>query len=717
MNSLHDIEQDRALALVIREVSQFTGTDFLNELTTRLAELLGAQYVYIARLTDDLHSAEVIAGWERGARARHFVYSLKDTPCDSLTVDGVCVFNGDIQALFPADIVLAEMDVDAYMGVVLTSNRGEKIGLLNVLFERQILEPDWALSLLELFAVRLSAELERLQHQAELNERVELLQRQNNELLLAEHIYASAREAIVITDANAVVQKVNKAFEAIFAQPAERVIGSAIPLAHLSEIPVTEEQIIPNLGVRSFESWVIAIKDPASDRVQHYVRFSRDVTDSVHSQRLLDFQSKYDESTRLLNRTHFIREVNAKLEALKVSGDIGVFVVLDIDNFKSVNHVFGQDIGDRVIRRFASAARSIMGRGAMAARVGADEFALFITGPDTRNWRSTLDAFRTYLKGGINVAGYTSSITISSGASIFPTDASDVQGLINAATMALSQAKQNGRNTHANFTPAIRKRTERFQQIYNQLSKDGGLSKIYAVYQPIVSLKSGAIVACEALARWDDPLLGHVSPVEFVDVCERTGLVRDLGDVMFHHACAFLAKVRKNTNADLTVSINRSPPEVLDQVDAPQRWANYLSGYGLTPQDMQIEITESLMLSDPEAALRKLSVLSDVGFSLSIDDFGTGYSSLAYINRYPFSVLKIDRSFVADIETDESAMLLVESIINIAKRFALTTVAEGVETQGQMQILRDLGCDRAQGYFFHKPMQEAALFELLTAQP
>lgn len=703
---------------VISEISQFTGADFLNQLSQKLAGLIKAQYVYVVTLDSALENASVIAGYENGQQAKTINYPLENTPCQQLASHGSCAYNLNVQQCFPHDHHLVDMQVHSYIGKVLLNSLGQKIGLVSALYESEIPNPDWAHDVFDLFSVRVTAEVERHLHQLALTEQLLELEQRNREINLSSSILQCAHDGILIADQQQRIRSVNPAFETLFGLNQSQVIGQHLNTDMLELPPIIEEIKSTSGELKQLETNIIGIYENDKDTASFFVKFYRDITEEQRSKAQLRYRSTHDEQTGLLRRQTFLRELESVLEQLGRKDQCGAYIHFDIDNFKSINQFFGHQVADDVAKSFAFALKKHFGVEELICKSGADEISLFVQNKNQTEITDLIRDFREFVREKFSAPGFNGNITFSSGASLFPEDGDRSNTLQSNSALALQRAKSNGRNTQVFFDQQIKQSSERFQSIYKRLSEDGINQRIYPVYQAIVCLDSRKVMAFEALARWKGDEQSRISPQEFVEVCEHTGLIRDLGDKMFKDASEFLCRVRQELGFEqLCLSVNRSPAEILDRNDICEKWLEVLNKNQLSAQDIQIEITENLMINEPEHALRELKKLSQAGFALSIDDFGTGFSSLSYINRYPFSALKIDRSFVADIEHDESSLALVESIINIAKTFSLTTIAEGVETKEQADILQKLGCDKAQGFYFHKPMEADLFFSFLSKNP
>jgi len=427
------------------------------------------------------------------------------------------------------------------------------------------------------------------------------------------------------------------------------------------------------------------------------------------AQQTIAYQACHDQLTSLYNRYEFNRLLTGKLEKWQGGGK-GAFILLDVDNFKSINDSLGHSAGDSLLMQVSSRLKTLLPK-LMLGRMGGDEFALFANIASIEEARQLAREIQQLFNQPFSIAGGVTTATTSVGISCFPDDAKDAKGLYSCADQALYQAKYQGRNTQAVFTEQLRQSTQRQQQVHQHLVEAIEQRRIEVYYQPIVSIQSGEIHYCEALARWFDEQLGQVAPDEFIEVAEFTGQIRPLGAQVLEKACQQIATLNLSRQTPLRVAVNRSPQEFCE--GAIQPMASLLDKYpGLDSNLVCFELTESLMIRDPALANLQLKRLRDQGITLAMDDFGTGYSSLSYLKHYPFDILKIDRSFIADVTGSIDDFVLVKTIVDMAKNFSLTTVAEGVESIEQLELLRDLGCDYAQGYLFSPalPIEQFAAF-------
>lgn len=388
---------------------------------------------------------------------------------------------------------------------------------------------------------------------------------------------------------------------------------------------------------------------------------------------------------------------------------------IDLDGFKPVNESFGYGAGDQLLkevgRRLQGLGRSTDG----LARMAGDEFLMLLDGdPDASAAALVADRVRQALQRPYLLQGKEVRLCCSIGIVLYP-DHGPKGRLIAHADAAMLAAKRAGGNVHCFYEPRMEQDAEAAidmqRDLRDAIESGKGLS---LHYQPKVDARQGRLTGVEALLRWRHPVRGAVSPVEFIPVAERFGLIGALGQWVLDDACRQLHQWRASGRV-MQVAINLSMHQVR-QADLPVRVQEALSRHGVPPSCLTFEVTESAAMEDPQASLRLFERLAAIGVTLSIDDFGTGYSSLSYLRKLPATQLKIDRSFVQDLEQEEDARAIVKAVVRLAHALGLTVVAEGVETSGQHALLRRLGCDELQGYLFGRPMPADELLQWTSGQ-
>jgi diguanylate cyclase (GGDEF)-like protein/PAS domain S-box-containing protein len=434
----------------------------------------------------------------------------------------------------------------------------------------------------------------------------------------------------------------------------------------------------------------------------------------IESEGRLSFLAQFDPLTGLANRALLADRFSQTIVQAKRRGaPLGVLFV-DLDEFKLVNDTLGHAGGDELLKETARRLQLAVRTGDTVARVSGDEFAVVLSDL-ARAEDAALVAQKILdrLSEPFTLLGEEAFVTASIGIAAYPGDGNTAEQLLGAADAAMYRAKQSGRNAYHFFTAEITQRTRARSQVALELRRALERNEFGLVYQPKVDLHTGIPCGAEALLRWHHPQRGVVSPADFVPVLEETGLIVPVGEWVIRRACEDIKVWQSAGLKVLPVAVNLSARQFRQQyLDA--RIRSLVHAGGVDPALIELEITESQLMDDPEHAIRIMNALRDAGIRTAIDDFGTGYSSLAYLTRLPVAALKIDRSFVADALTDAADAAIVRTIIDMAHTLDFTVVAEGVETDGQMAFLRQFGCEQGQGFLFARPMPASAFSALIA---
>ncbi|RYH70084.1 MAG: EAL domain-containing protein [Alcaligenaceae bacterium] len=451
----------------------------------------------------------------------------------------------------------------------------------------------------------------------------------------------------------------------------------------------------------------VAIRD-ASGQARYIVSVYEDVTERKLAEDRIAHLAHYDGLTELPNRVLF----RSQMERLwSEAGDERRMALLyiDIDGFKDINDTLGHDVGDRLLQQIAARLRDCLGTDDLIARLGGDEFAIVMCRVDSREQVLDLvSLLHAQLREPFNVGGHRLSSDASVGIAIARDDARDIDEWIRHADLAMYAAKSDGRRTHRFFESHMTDRA-RARLVLEQDLRDaiaGGELELH--YQPLVDGITGAVLACEALVRWCHPERGMISPAEFIPIAEEAGLIADLGEWVLRTACAEATSWPR----EVGLAVNVSPLQFRSASFA-LTVTSALMATGFSPTRLEIEVTEAVFIRDDEAALSVLHRLREMGIAIALDDFGTGYSSLSYLRRFPFDKVKIDRSFVANLE-EPGCFAIVQAILSIAAAWGMMTTAEGVETKQQRDILHELGCDQMQGYLFARPVPSSVIARMLA---
>ncbi len=410
-----------------------------------------------------------------------------------------------------------------------------------------------------------------------------------------------------------------------------------------------------------------------------------------------------DELTGLANRERFRARLDERIAAATAGGETFGVMLLDLDRFKEINDTLGHHFGDEMLRDLGPRLGEAVGPGGLVARLGGDEFAVLpaeSTG-DADELEAIARRLMACVQQPVDVDEMTLEVGVSIGISRFPRDGDDPHSLLRSADVAMYAAKE----AHAGckvYAAALDRHSVRQLSVLSEFRRALDSDEIVVFYQPIMDMDGTRVHGAEALVRWQHPELGLLPPSDFMPIVEQTGLIGPLTRHVLEKAVAQCAAWRQGGH-ELTVSVNLSVRNLLDP-DLSPLIADLLKIYRLTPEALELEITESMLMSDPDRSLVTLMRLSQLGVGLSVDDYGTGYSSLANLRRLPIDELKIDRSFVSPMLSDESDLIIVRSTINLGHDLGLKVVAEGVEDEATLHRLEKLGCDLAQGYHFSKPL-------------
>lgn len=411
-----------------------------------------------------------------------------------------------------------------------------------------------------------------------------------------------------------------------------------------------------------------------------------------------------DSQTGLANRNWFLRRLRDSVGSAERLDRLVAVLFLDLDKFKPVNDAFGHVLGDKLLKAVGERLKSCVRKVDMVARLGGDEFAIILTNLEKTD-QVNIPAQRILrsLSEPIMIDGNELSVGTSIGVSFYPLDDKTPEELMRKADVALYQAKEAGRGTFRLYDKEMDAQARAVRMLENDLRLAVERDEFVLHYQPLMDVRSGEVVAAEALIRWQHPKRGMVPPGEFIPVCDANSMIIPIGEWVLYEACR-QTKAWHDAGFPLQrICVNVSTRQFDDKNFVPLV-EMVLKQTGLEPNCLELEITEGLVIADTERVIEKLKRLRDNGVSLSIDDFGTGYSSLAYLTRFPVHRIKIDRSFIANLSTNPGDAAITDSIIQLGHSLKLRVVAEGVETEEHLNHLRNRGCDEVQGFFYSKPV-------------
>ena len=422
--------------------------------------------------------------------------------------------------------------------------------------------------------------------------------------------------------------------------------------------------------------------------------------------------------TELPNRVLLLDRLRQALAQAERDGAQIAVLYIDLDRFKTINDTLGHPAGDELLRQVALRLRTVLREGDTVARLGGDEFVILL--PHVLTAR---DAAQVATKAlgtmsvPFSVFGHELHATTSIGLGLFPKDGTDAETLLKHADTALYQAKDRGRQQYQFFDARMNAQAHERLLLENHLRRALPRGELSLHYQPQIDLRSNTVVGVEALLRWQHPERGMVPPDEFIPIAEETGLIAEIGEWALRTACNQASTWQAAGLPAVRMAVNLSVRQLLRQFDLPALVGTVLRDSGLAAPSLDIEITESTLMADPGHAIEVLRELHGMGLQITVDDFGTGYSSLSCLKRLPLDRIKIDQSFVRDIPEDADDVVIVQTILAMAKQLKIGVVAEGVETLAQCQFLREQRCEVAQGYLFSHPLRAEACAELLARTP
>ncbi|MFZ0353834.1 MAG: EAL domain-containing protein, partial [Pseudolabrys sp.] len=432
-----------------------------------------------------------------------------------------------------------------------------------------------------------------------------------------------------------------------------------------------------------------------------------DVTERQRSEDRIAHMARHDALTDLPNRMLLLEQLNHEIKRVK-RGECLAVLCLDLDQFKSVNDALGHHIGDELLILVGERLRGCTRELDVVARMGGDEFAIIMTQMEQAADAATLSKrIRDSVIKPYQVEGHQIVTDISIGISVAPMDAVESAELLRNADMALYDAKSDGRGTFRFFEPEMNTRMKVRRELEMDLRKALATEQFELHYQPLVVLETNDVNGFEALLRWNHPTRGMVSPADFIPIAEETGLIVPLGEWVLKAAC----NEAVNWPEHIKVAVNLSPAQ-LNSRNLVSMVTSVLNETGMPPHKLQLEITETVLLQNTFTTLATLHELRKMGVQIALDDFGTGYSSLSYLRSFPFDKIKIDRSFIQDLSNGAEPLAIVNAVAGLAKCLNMTSTAEGVETQQQMDVLQAIGCTEMQGYLFShaRPANEIRQF-------
>lgn len=538
---------------------------------------------------------------------------------------------------------------------------------------------------------------------------------------LAKRVFDNTIEGIFVTDALARIMQVNRAFTEVTGYSPEEVLGKTPRMLRSNHHDAAfYEKLWKEVALNGswqgeiwnrrkdgsvYLQWLsINCLKNSRDETEYYVAVFHDLSELRAREAEIDYLVNHDPLTGLGNRSQFRDRIEQGIRSGLGSHSKMAVIKIDLGEIQLINDSLGHACSDRLIKQAGGRLKELVSRRDSLVRLGADEFGLVVT-----DVRQMLDIsqlmfdLKLQLQAPFILGGETLYMNPSIGISFYPDDADNVEDLLRCARTALQEAKAAGRNTFCFYNQDMSHQA-RDRLVLEQALREAVLGNGLSLnFQPKVLLETGEIFAAEVLVRWRHPVLGFISPAVFIPIAERSGLIAELGNWVMQETCRQLAIMKCSGLKVLPVAINLSVYE-LERPGFAQHLMDPVNKFQLDPSLFEFEVTETGLMSREEVVIDSLKQLRDAGFKVALDDFGTGYSSLSYLRKLPLSTLKIDRAFVTDMTKDKVAASIVKTVIALADSLELEVIAEGVETAEQQTMLLSLGCTKAQGFFFYKPL-------------
>src|SRR5262245_7958232 len=666
---------------------------------------------------------ESAAFWER-------VHLDSTCTCGVALSAGARVIVSDTEA---CDFMAGTGDLDAYrlsniravQSTPLTSRSGRLLGMISTHWREPHQPTERALRSLDVLARQAADLIERSQVEAALR------QSEQQSRWLAS-IVESSDDAIIGMNLDGIITSWNKGARRVFGYTAKQAVGKPVTILFSPDRLEEERTILERIrrggridhyetirqrkhGSPVLVSLTVSPVKNAEGRVIGASKIARDITEQRRMERELvekriAHMAYHDALTDLPNRVFLRERLEQALTYVRRGAQLAV-LYLDLDGFKNVNDTFGHSIGDELLKAVANRLRVCLRETDFIARMCGDEFAIVQTTLEPLTDAAILAQRLRYemIRSPFELRGYQIVMDVSVGIAVAPRDGTDADQLLKSADMALYDAKSKGWGTYRCFEPEMGGRMKARRALQMDLRRVLAKREFELHYQPVVNLKTNEVSGCEALLRWHHPTRGTISPAEFIPVAEETGLMVPIGEWVLRQACTDAAAWPE----DIKVAVNVSPLQLRNAAWA-QIVVRALEATGLAPDRLELEFTESVLMQNNESTLRTLHQLREIGVRIALDDFGTGYSSLSYLRSFPFNKIKIDRTFIGDLSNSIGSLKIVHAVTSLASALDMTTTAEGVETERQLEIIRAAGCTEMQGYLFSPPRPVGEMLQLIV---
>lgn len=712
---------ETGLRQITEGLSAVTGSAFFRSLVQHLARTLEVEYALVGVFAQNrLDRIRTLAFFADGRFVDGVEYDLPGTPCERVARGKFFACAHGVRNEFPHDALLADMGVDSYMGSSLVDASGRAIGLMAVLGRKPLRNSSFGEALFRIFAVRAAAEIER-QH---------MVDQLSGALQEIENLIETMPDVLCMLDADGRLIRWNR--------QAERATGRTnpeldrTPLSHLmapeerdaaieairraltEPISEVETHVQRTDGASIPYHWRFAGLKGGDGRVTGLVGIGRDITESHYAEETIRQLAYYDPLTLLPNRVLVHQRLEQALRSAERGRTPVAFLLMDLNDFKDVNNTLGHHHGDLVLKEIGPRLQGFLRQSDTVARLGGDEFALLLPDTDQEGALRVAQKAHEVLAVPFKVEGLNIAVEASIGIAHFPDHGATASVIMQRADVAMYAAKRSGSGS-AVYAAERDHYSARRLALMGELRYAIEHNELALFYQPKIHMQTRRVIGVEALLRWRHPHRGIIPPDEFIPLAERSGLIRPLTAWVLSTALD-QARAWEHDGLRLSVAVNLSARNLSD-AQLPDHLTDLLRRTGALAGRLELEITESSIMADPARALDVLTRLHRMGIPLAIDDFGTGYSSLGYLKRLPVSAVKVDKSFVKNMETDDNDAVIVRSTVELAHNLGLQVIAEGVETSYLWDRLAALGCDAAQGYYMSQPMPADALSKWFVDSP
>lgn len=706
----------RELKTVLTAISSGSSHDIIKNTLLGLEAAIGSDYLFVAKIDElsETASSEVVIKSQQ--LIDNFSYHLKGTPCELVAGGRVCIYTGNVQPLFPQDTLLQDMQIESYAGIPLEPDRAQSRYILVAMFHHGISDQKRVTEVFSLFAGLILKELER---------RFLL-----KDLMLKERIMNETHDAVMVANHAKEIIYVNEAFTSVTGYQLSDICGKN-PRVLKSSLHDNQfyQKLWSDLIVDGYwqgdivnrkkngdlftSSQTISVISADSDNEFCYVSIFTDVTERKRKEKEQEYADSHDLVTDCLNRKEFERRVKTFHESDRGVEQNTFLMLMGIDHFREINTTYGYDIGNTLLKKVANRIQQTFYESVVLARVSGDVFALFGVNATARLGseicaRRIVHSFQEPFP----IMDSLVRATLSLGIYEIQDASVNAEECMKMAEIAMYTSKASGRNTWSYYSAESHNRSIAQAKWRKALSEAIKRNALQVHYQPIVDVRTRQVQKFEALVRWNHE--GQwVSPEDFIPLAEESGSIYELGLQVLELSCRFLKMLESVYHRGFMVNVNRSIVE-FNTSDCAHAWIDIIRRHGLKYSSINFELTESVLANANQGYIESLSLLQEFGCKISLDDFGTGYSSLSYLRRFPVDELKIDRSFISDLNFNHEDQILVKTILAMAQALKTDVVAEGVETEDQLALLQSYQCHLAQGYYISKPLSEADVIPFLN---